>query len=92
MVSAFSGKFSSRTFPKPERFSLAVKNDGNYKIIIMLTIHVNDTNLSRIIACLHQIDFFIPSSLSLAHLLLLLLFIKSIKETMSKRVFAFMDF
>lgn len=38
-----------------------VKNDGNYKIIIMETIHVNDTNLSRIVACLHQIDFFYSS-------------------------------
>lgn len=33
-----------------------MKNDENYKIIIMETIHVNDMNLSRSIACLHQID------------------------------------
>lgn len=39
--------------------------------------HENDTNLSRTLACSHQIDF-----LFLSHLLLLSLFIKSIKETM----------
>lgn len=53
----------------------------------MKTIHENDTNLSRTLACLHQIDF-----LFLSHLLLLSLFIKSIKETMSSSHFCLYGF
>lgn len=67
----FSGKFLA--------FLFTVKNDGNYKIIITKAVH------GWVIRIYHEVlHVYIRLTFSFfSHLLLLLLFIKSIKETMS---------